>query len=55
MQGEEAESDQLAAPAFANFFGGGDPPDEAELTEAIRDEIAASAASASLSLSPPPF
>ena len=47
MQGEQAESDQLAAPAFASFFGGGDPPDEAELTEAIRDEIArASAVSA---------
>ena len=44
MQGEEAESDQLAAPAFANFFGGGDPPDEAELTEAIRDEIARASA-----------
>ena len=44
MQGEEAESDQLAAPVFANFFGGGDPPDEAELTEAIRDEIARASA-----------
>ena len=29
----------LAAPVFANFFGGGDPP-EAEMTDAIRDEIA---------------
>ena len=44
MQGEQAESDQLAAPAFASFFGGGDPPDEAELTEAIRDEIARASA-----------
>ena len=25
MQGEQAESDQLAAPVFASFFGGGDP------------------------------
>ena len=39
MQGDAAESDQLAAPVFANFFGGGDPPDGGELTEAIRDEI----------------
>ena len=44
MQGEQAESDQLAAPVFASFFGGGDPPDEAELTEAIRDEIARASA-----------
>jgi hypothetical protein len=44
MQGEGAESEQLAAPAFANFFGGGSPPDEAELTEAIRDEIARASA-----------
>ena len=49
--GASAESDgtsvlptgALAAPVFANFFGGGDPP-EAELTDAIRDEIARASA-----------
>ena len=56
MQVEAAESDQMAAPIFANLFGGGDPPNDGELTEAIRGEIvraSAVAAEAAVSAATP--
>ena len=44
VQNMQNESDgHVAAPVFARFFGGGDPP-QSELTEAIREEIARASA-----------